>query len=88
MLDRHGIPQTGTFDFYDELLGSTCRDQRFLVFWEGELVASTREQLPPTTPPTTPLREIRRRLAEAKATGATLGWFAYRPDATEEELPG
>lgn len=82
-LGRHGIPEDGAFNHYEELLASRGRGERFLVFWDGDLVTSTREELPPASTPRPPLRETKRRIAEAEAGGATYGWFAHRPDSHE-----
>lgn len=49
VLRRHGSPTVGIVDFYDELLASGGADEVFLVFWEGDLVRSVREELPPVS---------------------------------------
>lgn len=87
-LSRHGTPQDGAFDFYEELLASRGRDERFVVFWEGELVTSTREELPPAASPPPAMREVKRRIAEARASGKDFGWFAYEPGSPKDQLPG
>lgn len=88
VLQRHGPPQDGSFDYYEELLTASEGPERFLVFWDGDLSFSTREKLPPATAPHPSIREVRRRLAEAEATGTRFGWFAYPPDDEDDELPG
>ena len=45
----------------------------------GDVTTSTREKLPPARKPFPPLRETRRRLAEARASGGDYGWIAYPP---------
>ncbi|RYB94884.1 hypothetical protein EUA93_11305 [Nocardioides oleivorans] len=87
VLRRHGPVRHGGFDHYEETFASAPEEERFWVFWEGDLVSSTREELPPATTPWPPLREVRQRLAEARASGTTYGWFAYEP-LRDEELPG
>lgn len=79
VLQRHGAPREASFDHYEELVASRGRGENVLVCWEGELVTSIREELPPVTDPRPPLREIRRRLAHARASGSDYGWFAYAP---------
>lgn len=86
VLRRHGPPHD-SFDHYEELFASTPVEHRFWVFWEGDLTSSTREQLPPVKAPQPPLREVRRRIARARASGAAYGWFAYDP-RTDDQLPG
>ena len=86
VLRRNGTPDH--VDFFEETVASTPRDERFFVFWDGDLVSSTREELPPLKIPGPTLRETRRRIAEAEATGQDLGWFAYTPGSTDRELPG
>lgn len=88
LLQRHGPPRDGAFDYYEELLAARSRATRFIVFWEDDVALSTREELPPASAPQLPLREIRRRIAEARETGRDYGWFAYSPDDTEDQLPG
>lgn len=63
--------------YLDEALGAPQEDELFLVFWEGRLVRSTREELPPVRG-----RALERRVARHRAEhpGGTLGWYAYRPD--------
>lgn len=87
VLRRNGSPRDGVFDHYEELFASNDREQRFWVFWEGDLTSSTREALPPATTPWPTLREVRRRIAEARTSGKDFGWFAYEPTA-DDELPG
>ncbi|WP_310248431.1 hypothetical protein [Nocardioides sp. BE266] len=88
VLRRHGPPRDHTFDYYEEALVETgADDERFLVVWEGDFARSVREELPPVASPRPPLREIRRRIAEAEASGRPYGWFAFTP-RTDDELPG
>lgn len=79
VLRKHGAPRDQRFDHYEELLASTPPEERFLVFWSGDLAASTREKLPPAKVPLPPLRDVRQRIAEAEASGKDYGWFAYTP---------
>lgn len=76
---RHGPGRAHLLEHFDELLAATPREERFLVFWEGDATTSMRERLPPVTRPFPSLRETRRRLDEARASGQCVGWFAYRP---------
>jgi hypothetical protein len=60
---------------FAELLGPRDKDETFVVFYNGDLVRSTGEKLPPVRG-----RAWERRLAEARAKhpDAQFGWFAYR----------
>ena len=49
VLRRHGVPTSGLFDFYDELLASGHRDEHFIVFGDGDLVRWVRVELPPVS---------------------------------------
>ena len=64
---------------FDELLASTPREERFLVFWDGDVTTLDAREVPPAKKPLPPLREIRRQISEARASGRNLGWFAYSP---------
>jgi hypothetical protein len=67
----------GDVDMYiAELLGPRDGDETYVVFYDGDLVRSTREKLPPVRG-----RARERRLAEtrAKDPDGQLGWFAYGP---------
>lgn len=86
VLRRHGPVRHGGLDHYEEVFASAPEEERFWVFWEGDLTSSTREELPPVKAPRPPLRELRRRIAQARASGAAYGWFAYDP--RDDELPG
>lgn len=77
VIRRHGLRRAWLIEHFDELFASTPREERFLVFWEGDVTTSTREKLPPAKRPFPPLRETRRRLAEARASGRDFGWSAY-----------
>jgi hypothetical protein len=79
VIRRHGLQRAWLLEHFDELFASTPREERFLVFWDGDVTTSTREKLPPARRPFPPLRETRRRLAEARASGRDFGWFAHRP---------
>jgi anti-sigma regulatory factor (Ser/Thr protein kinase) len=78
--------------YVDELLASRDDDERFVVFHDGDLACSTREQLPPVRG-----RALARKLAALGATrpGAELGWYAHRitgphlcdPSVMEEPMP-
>lgn len=66
-----------------ELAGSCHRDDRFLVFWEGDLERSVRAELPP-------VHGTLRQLLAMRAAGPPLAggaWFAYEP-TREDKLPG
>ncbi|WP_104108363.1 hypothetical protein [Nocardioides sp. 616] len=82
VIRRHGIRRAWLLEHFDELFASTPEEERFLVFWDGDVTTSTREELPPAKKPSPPLRELRRRLAEARASGEDFGWFAYSPDGS------
>jgi hypothetical protein len=79
VIRRHGLRRASLLEHFDELLASTPREERFLVYWEGDVTTSTREMLPPAKRPFPPLRETRRRLAQARASGRDFGWFASTP---------
>lgn len=79
VIRRHGLRRASLLEHIDELLASTPREERFLVYWEGDVTTSTREKLPPAKRPFPPLRETRRRLAQARASGRDFGWFASTP---------
>ncbi len=77
---RHGPGRADLLAHFDELFASTPREERFLVFWAGDATTSMRKKLPPVTKPFPSLRETRRRLAAARASGEPFGWFAYLPE--------
>ncbi|MGF9761940.1 hypothetical protein AAII07_42840 [Microvirga sp. 0TCS3.31] len=79
VIRRHGLRRAWLLEHFDELFASTPREERFLVFWDGDVTTSTREKMPPVKKPFPPLRETRRRLAEARASGRDFGLFAYTP---------
>jgi hypothetical protein len=83
VIRRHGLRRAWLLEHFDELFASTPREERFLVFWDGDVTTSTREKLPPAKEPFPPLRETRRRLAEARASGRDFGWFAYTPGSRD-----
>lgn len=87
VLRRHGPVRHGGLDHYEEMFASAPEEQRYWVFWEGDLTSSIRETLPPVEAPRPPLREVRRQIARARASGTTYGWFAYEP-RKDDELPG
>lgn len=67
----------GDVDLYvAELLGPCQEDERYVVFYDGDLHRSTREKLPPVRG-----RALERRLADACADhpDGDVGWFAYGP---------
>jgi hypothetical protein len=84
---RHGPRRAWLLEHFDELLASTPREERFLVFWDGDVTTSTREKLPPAKKPLPPLREIRRQISEARASGRDVGWFAYSPGTRAVRFP-
>ncbi len=64
--------------YLDELLGPRDEDEHVVVFYDGDLVRSTREQLPPVRG-----RALERQLAEHRVDpDATPGWFASRPEGS------
>ena len=83
VIRRHALRRAWLLEHFDELFASTPPEERFLVFWEGDLTTSTREKLPPAKLPFPPLREIRRRLTEARASGRDFGWFAHTPGSSD-----
>lgn len=78
VLRREGMPHDH-FDSYEEHVASTPREERYWVFWDGRLTSSVREELPPVKRAQEPMRVIKQRLAEARASGKDFGWFAYTP---------
>lgn len=72
-----------TWEYARQLFSWTAPEERFLVFWEGDVTTSTREKLPPAKRPFPPLREVRRRLREARASGRANGWFAHAPGSSD-----
>lgn len=81
---KHGTRRSWLLEHFSELLASGHRDERFLVFWEGDLVRSTREELPPVNGS---LRELMAMQA-AGPPPAGAAWYAHAPDTTDDELPG
>ena len=87
MIRRHGPRREQLLEHFGELFASTPWEERFLVFWEGDAATSTREKLPPVKKPLPQLREIRRQLSEARASGQDFGWFAYAPETRAVRFP-
>lgn len=83
VIRRHGLRRAWLLEHFDELFASTPPEERFLVFWEGDVTTSTREKWPPAKRPFPPLREVRRRLSEARASGRAYGWFAHTPGSSD-----
>lgn len=79
---RHGSRKTWLLAHFSELLASGHHDDRFLVFWEGDLVRSIREELPPVDGWLRALLALR--AAGPPHLGPGDGWFAYRPDTPED----
>lgn len=80
VLLRHGV-DLAPYDYFTDLLGPLDPDrQPYLVFWEDNLVASSREDLPPVDPP------VEARFVPGGA------WFACSPDGSrhsmDDFLPG
>jgi hypothetical protein len=74
VLLRHGVDYA-PHDYFTDLLGPLDPDrQPYLVFWEDDLVASSREDLPPVDPP------VENRLVPGGA------WFAYSPDGSRHSM--
>jgi hypothetical protein len=67
-----------------ELIAPRDDDEGFVVFYEGDLVRSTREALPPVRG-----RANDRRLAGLRAThpGAEVGWYAHRVEEPHKPEP-
>ncbi len=67
--------------FFGDLLGPRQEDETFVVFYDGDLARSTREKLPPVRG-----RAFESKIAHARAKhpDAEFGWYAYRPDRTED----
>lgn len=62
-------------DFFMDLVGPLDPDrQPYIVFWEDDLVASSREELPPVDPP------VETRVVPGGA------WFAYGPDGSRHSM--
>lgn len=85
VLQRHA-PRDQLLEHFSELLASAHRDDVFLVFWDGDLVRSVREELPPVSGTFRALLAMR--AAAPPALGPNDGWFAYGPGARNDELPG
>lgn len=75
-------------DFFHDLLGPRHRDETFVVFHRGDLVASVREQLPPVE--SLEFRKLHERMlrsreeAVADDPNAKFGWYAVRPDGSQD----
>jgi hypothetical protein len=67
-----------------EVLGPRDEDERFVIFFDGDLVRSTREELPPVRG-----RAFERRIAEARAThpGGPGSWSAHVSDIVDDSEP-
>ncbi len=77
VVQRHGPRRAWLLEHFSELLASGHRDERFLVFWEGDLVRSTREELPPVSGS---LRALFAMQASGPPNlGPEDGWYAYPP---------
>jgi len=87
VIHRHGLRRASLLEHFDELFASTPPEERFLVFWDGDVTTSTRQKLPPAKKPLPPLREIRRQLSEARESGRDFGWFAYTPGSRAVRFP-
>lgn len=86
VLQLHDIRRAWLFEHFSELLASGT-DAHFLVFWEGDLVRSVREELPPVDGSLRALLAMQ--AAGPPKLGPNDGWYAYRPLPTEDdELPG
>lgn len=83
VIRRHGPGRADLLGYFDEFFASTPREERFLVFWAGDATTSMREKLPPVEKPFPSLRETRRQLDEARASGQRFGWFAYPPESRD-----
>ncbi len=66
--------------YISELVGPRDEDEKFLVFYRGDMVRSVRGELPPVRG-----RAFERRIARSRAEhpDAEFGWFAYRPEPRE-----
>jgi hypothetical protein len=51
VIHRHGLQSAWLIEHFDELFASTPPKERFLVFWDGDVMISTREKLPPAKKP-------------------------------------
>jgi hypothetical protein len=86
VLQRHGAERNRLIEHFSELLASGHRDDVFLVFWDGDLVRSVREELPPVGGTLRALLAMQ--AAGPPALGPNDGWYAYRPSTRNDELPG
>jgi len=79
-----------TDDFFHDLLGPRHRDEVYVVFHRGDLVASVREQLPPVA--SLEFRELHERMLRlrdetlARDPNADFGWYAVRPDGSKDRF--
>ncbi|CAM3678426.1 hypothetical protein [Nocardioides zeicaulis] len=81
-LVRHGTHRASLSEHVEELLAAGSSDDRdeFLVFWEGDLVKSVREELPPVSGS---VRGLLRAIERGPVPGAA--WFAYTPVAPDRD---
>lgn len=70
--------------YFADLLGSRQEDETYVVFYDGDLARSTRQQLPPVRG-----RAFERKIEELRAQhpAAQLGWYAYPPEDPERSQP-
>lgn len=80
VLRKHGIRRSRVLEHFSELLASGHPDELFLVFWEGDLVRSTREELPPVNGS---LRQLMAMQASGTHPDPNAGWYASRPGSSE-----
>lgn len=86
VLQRRGARRGRLLEHFNELLASAHRDDVYLVFWDGDLVRSVRAELPPVGGTLRALLAMQ--AAGPPQLGPNDGWFAYRPGARNDELPG
>ena len=72
---RHGTRRAWLFEHFDEFFGSKHSDDVFIVFWEGDLVGSVRDALPPVAS----LRELLVAVRRPVASRAIVVRGAYTP---------
>ncbi len=80
VLLRRGTRRASLSEHFEELLASGFAEDRdeFLVFWEGDLVKSVREELPPVSGS---VRGLLRAIERGPIPGAA--WLAYTPGSTD-----